>query len=187
MPRNLRSRSLAPVLSLLALVLGVALAGAPTHPFAVLADAGNGLVVPQMVTNDATAGAAVRRVMDAYTATVDAGDLEGWLALWEPGGIQMPPGTPMRSGLRAIRAGMQPGLTQYNDEIHIYILEATVAGEFAYARGTYLLTTQPKPELADTIPPGGMIDGKFLTVLHRQPDGSWKIYRDIFNSNNPAR
>jgi ketosteroid isomerase-like protein len=26
---------------------------------------------------------------------------------------------------------------------------------------------------------------KYLTIYRRQPDGSWKIYRDISNSNEP--
>jgi ketosteroid isomerase-like protein len=28
-------------------------------------------------------------------------------------------------------------------------------------------------------------DGKFLTIFKRQSDGSWKIHRDIYNSNVP--
>ncbi len=29
------------------------------------------------------------------------------------------------------------------------------------------------------------VDGKYMTILQRQPDGSWKIHRDIVNSNVP--
>jgi ketosteroid isomerase-like protein len=35
--------------------------------------------------------------------------------------------------------------------------------------------------------PESLFDGKFLTVFKRQPDGSWKIYRDCFNSNVPPK
>ena len=31
------------------------------------------------------------------------------------------------------------------------------------------------------------VDGKYLTIFKRQPDGSWKAYRDCFNSNNSPR
>ncbi|MCB0095597.1 MAG: ester cyclase, partial [Caldilineaceae bacterium] len=30
-----------------------------------------------------------------------------------------------------------------------------------------------------------IMDGKYMSILQRQPDGSWKLYRDIFNSNVP--
>jgi ketosteroid isomerase-like protein len=51
---------------------------------------------------------------------------------------------------------------------------------WTFARGMYSATLVPKAGGAQ-IP----IDGKFLTILARQPDGSWKIWRDIFNSNQP--
>ena len=31
------------------------------------------------------------------------------------------------------------------------------------------------------------VDGKFLTVLKQQDDGSWRIFRDCFNSNVPPK
>ena len=56
--------------------------------------------------------------------------------------------------------------------------EVQVAGDWAFSRGTYTLSITPKA--------GGeeiFIDGKYMTILKRQTDGSWKIHRDIFNSN----
>jgi len=161
-------------------------ASAPRRNDSLPTSSHDGLVVPQLSTNDATAVTAIQRVMDAYTATIDAGDLDAWLALWEPGGVQMPPGAPMRTGITAIRVGMEPALTQFDDEIYINMLEATVAGEYAFARGTYTLVMTPKLDRRGEFGDLSVVDGKFLTVLHHEPDGSWKIYRDIFNANNPS-
>ncbi len=128
--------------------------------------------------------AAIQQVLSRYAATVDAGDLASWMGLWAPGGVQMPPGAPMRSGLQAIRAGMAPALTQYDDDIHINIVEITVAGTWGYARGTYTLDAAPREDRRGEIgDAGNHVDGKFLTVFRQQNDGTWKIYRDIFNSN----
>jgi len=66
------------------------------------------------------------------------------------------------------------------------MLEATVAGEYAFARGTYTLVMTPKLDRRGEFGDLSVVDGKFLTVLHHEPDGSWKIYRDIFNANNPS-
>ena len=59
--------------------------------------------------------------------------------------------------------------------------EVRAGGDWAFARGTYQATLTPKAGGA-----AGSIDGKYMTILTRQADGSWKIYRDIFNSNVPA-
>lgn len=28
-----------------------------------------------------------------------------------------------------------------------------------------------------------LVDGKYMRIFQKQPDGSWKLYQDIFNSN----
>ncbi len=58
-------------------------------------------------------------------------------------------------------------------------LETQVAGDWAYDRGNYTVTVTPKsgkPMEASA---------KYLIIVKRQPDGSWKVYREISNSNNP--
>jgi ketosteroid isomerase-like protein len=61
-------------------------------------------------------------------------------------------------------------------------LEVVVAGPWAYSRGLYTqdLTSKATGNVAH-------VDGKFLTIFRKQPDGSWKIYRDCFNSNVPPK
>ena len=52
-----------------------------------------------------------------------------------------------------------------------------VSGDLAVESGSLVLTLQPKggPVMTDS--------AKFVTVWKRQGDGSWKIFRDISNSN----
>ena len=54
--------------------------------------------------------------------------------------------------------------------------EVEVAGDWAFSRGTYTLTTTPK-ESGQPV----FIDGRYITIFTRQPDGSWKRHREIFN------
>lgn len=134
----------------------------------------------------AAAATAIRSTLQRYADTVNLGDLDGWMALWAPGGVRMAPGAPMAVGLDTIRATMVPAMTLYNDVIRIDTLEVTVAGDWGYARGTYTLDAWPREDRRGEVGNGGShVDGKFLTVFQHQPDGSWKIYRDIFNSNVP--
>ncbi len=69
----------------------------------------------------------------------------------------------------------------FNVAIEITNEEVEVAGRLAFSRGHYVATFSPK-DGNQLIP----VDGKFMTILKKQPDGGWKIYRDIFNSNVPS-
>ena len=55
--------------------------------------------------------------------------------------------------------------------------DITIAGEHAIAFGHFLIE-----RVADGKP--APFHGKFLTVLKRQSDGKWKIYRDSANGND---
>ncbi|MEZ4715137.1 MAG: DUF4440 domain-containing protein [Caldilineaceae bacterium] len=64
-------------------------------------------------------------------------------------------------------------------DMEINNLEVMLSGDMAVAR---VSTRHPHPKAGgDDV----YIDGKYMSVLMRQPDGSWKLYRDIFNSNVP--
>lgn len=127
--------------------------------------------------------AAIQSVWVAYANAVETGDLEAYMALWADGGVQMPPGAPPNVGKDVIRAGTIQGFEGRKGSTTIMNIdpqEITITGDWAYTRGLYTVTVTP--------PNGGVVahvDGKFMTILRRQPDGSWRIYRDIFNSNVP--
>jgi ketosteroid isomerase-like protein len=102
---------------------------------------------------------------------------ETWLSLWDAEGIQMPPGMPAR-GKDVLDAGIPKAFSAIPAKaVNINPEEIVVAGDWAYSRGSYN---------ADQVVQGKdvHIDGKFLTIFRRQDDGSWRIYRDIFNFND---
>jgi len=129
-----------------------------------------------------SAATAAEAIWKEYSESLNAGDLERWLDLWTEDGIQMPPDERAISGLDSIRARNEAMLDRFTFDIGITNQEVETAGDWAYARGTYKARLMPKG--------GGRaitMDGKYMTILARQPDGSWKIHRDIFNSNTPPR
>jgi uncharacterized protein (TIGR02246 family) len=137
-----------------------------------------GCASQQDAPDQAAAAVAVNEIWKEYSASLNAGDLDRWLALWTEDGIQMPPDEPAVVGKERIRARNQRVLDQFRFNIGITNAEARTAGDLAFARGTYQASLTPK-QGGNPIP----IDGKYMTILTRQPDGSWKIHRDIFNSN----
>ena len=51
-------------------------------------------------------------------------------------------------------------------------------GDLAYARGIYSLSFLAE---VDTV----TVDGKWVQIFRKQPDGSWLIALDIWNSDDP--
>jgi len=75
---------------------------------------------------------------------------------------------------------MQPLFDLFEWQIAIHPDQVQVLGDQAYSYGIYEFVMMPRE--------GGDISegsGKFLTILQRQIDGSWKIAIDCFNYNVP--
>jgi len=127
--------------------------------------------------------AAIKDVMSQYATGCNTGDFDFWMSLWADDGIQMPPDTPVRIGKNQIKDGMKPAFDQMNLDIAINSIEdAKVYGDLGLTVCKYTLKMTPKAggETIDAMP-----DGKALTLYKRQPDGSWKIAYDCFNSSVP--
>ena len=58
--------------------------------------------------------------------------------------------------------------------------ETEVAGDWAFQRGTFRVAATPKAG-GDT----RTTTGHFLRIYERQADGSWRMTRDMFNSDSP--
>jgi ketosteroid isomerase-like protein len=58
--------------------------------------------------------------------------------------------------------------------------EIRVTGDWAYSRYSYtwILTPVPGGESVE-------VSGKGIWIVQRQPDGSWKIAREIWNNDKP--
>jgi len=94
----------------------------------------------------------------------------------------MPPDVPRRVGKEQIGAAMQPGVDLFDlKNTIINTEEVRILGDRAYSHGTYTYDMTPKAG-GETM----CISGKFLDILEKQADGSWKIAIDCHNYNEPA-
>jgi ketosteroid isomerase-like protein len=123
---------------------------------------------------------AIEEVLNQYAVAVNAGDLELWLSLHADDVVKMPPDEPAIFGIEDLRANNEFAFDNLTLEMVLYPEEAHVDGDLGFARGNYTLLITPKAG-GDT----AFVDGKYLTILKRQADGSWKISHDCFNSNVP--
>jgi ketosteroid isomerase-like protein len=132
---------------------------------------------------DSTEVLAIRQVWVNYSEYVESGDTAGWLSQYDAEGIQMRPDNPARGRPELdafVVSSWKARMDAFDTKMSITPLEITVAGSWAYSRGVYTqeMTAKATKKVAH-------FEGKFLTIFKRQDDGSWKIYRDCFNSNLP--
>lgn len=125
---------------------------------------------------------AINNILDQYASSINAGDLDLWISLWADDGIQMPPNAPAVIGKGQLRAENESMFGEFILKMVITNKEVRVAGDLAFVRGTYTFSLTPKAG-GETI----MTDGKYLSIVERQADGSWKFARDCFNDNAPPK
>ena len=124
----------------------------------------------------------VYKLWNEYAAAAHDGDLERWMSLWIDDGIQMAPDAPPRVGKEQIREAMQPSFELFiMSKMVINTEEVRILGDRAYSHGTYVFDMTPK-EGGETT----SYSGKFLDILVKQADGSWKIAIDCHNYNTPS-
>jgi uncharacterized protein (TIGR02246 family) len=124
---------------------------------------------------------AIDRVRDAHVAALNAGDARAWAALFTDDGVQMPPSAPANVGRAMIGLWSQGFLDRFRVQFALAVDEVRVLGEWAFERGGYTISLQPK---AGAPPVQDM--GKYVTVYQRKPGDAWRMARDIWNSSNPS-
>lgn len=126
--------------------------------------------------------AAVKEVLNQYAVGINSGDLDLWLSLWAEDGTRMPPNAATQLGREQIAEGVGRAFGAMNMAMTVDIEEARVSGDLGLTRAAYSFRMTPKAGGEEIIVEP---DGKALTLYERQPDGSWKIIFDCFNSNVP--
>ena len=123
---------------------------------------------------------AVRQLLSQVDETLTSGDLEGWMALWDDEGVELPPMQPALVGKEAIRAWDGEYMANNTTMVQSAVEDVQVAGDWAYLRDSYTESWTPK-DGGDTT----TVVGKSVFMLRRQADGSWKIYSLIWNADAP--
>ena len=118
-------------------------------------------------------------------AATKAYDVDTLVSLWTDDIGALPPGQPPTIGKAAGTAQLRLGVEQSrNFEALEYTQdwkEVEIAGEYAFEWGRFTSAVRPKAG-------GDIIRQRYnvLRVLKGQRDGSWKVYRTIWNEAPPA-
>ncbi len=121
--------------------------------------------------------AAINALREQFAAAFNSNDAVAAAAYFTDDAVLMFPDQPALEGKQAIQAALEDFFKQNAAEIEHTPLETKVADDWAFDRGNITETVTPKA--------GKPIERslKYLVILKRQPDGSWKIHRDMDNSN----
>jgi uncharacterized protein (TIGR02246 family) len=125
--------------------------------------------------------AGVRAIDAKWARAAKAGDGEAIAALYAPDAILLPPGEPMVKGDAAKKYWVD-FTTGFSGPIELNTMVVEGGGDVASAVGTYRMTLTPRKTGAKPLPTE---EGKYIEVLKRQDDGSWKIVYDIWNPDAP--
>ena len=123
--------------------------------------------------------AGIRAADSTFAAAATAGNLDGLVSVYASDAALLPPNLPPQKGRNAIRSFWGGFLNAYTVRFELSSDTIEGRGDLAYNVGQYRFTAVPKAK-AD---PGVADEGKFLEVLKRQSDGSWKYVVDMYSSN----
>jgi uncharacterized protein (TIGR02246 family) len=134
------------------------------------------------VANTSADEAAIRKTLDGISSAFNSGDFDGMFALYRDDVVVLPPGGPDIAGKEAWRAGIDALPTNVAMKMRFDTTELVVAGDIAYERGTYTIDISDKA----TATAVQSVTARHIHIFKREADGSWKGWRLMENSADPA-
>lgn len=124
----------------------------------------------------AAIGEARQQLIDALIAD----DVETIMARLTSDHLTMPPNEPTLQTLDELRSWHERRIAEFTIDFDVSSLEMEKSGDWAINRFSSINTLTPRDS-------GALIQTtiKDLWIWHHEPDGSWKLSRSIFNSDDP--
>jgi ketosteroid isomerase-like protein len=125
----------------------------------------------------AEAEAAIAEFNRQYLAAINGADIEALADLTTEDHMMIMSGGEPLAGKEVLVDAMTGAFERFEFDESWTPEETVVSGDLAYQRGSFVVNATPKAggEPARTT-------GNFLRIYRRQPDGSWLMVRDMFNS-----
>jgi uncharacterized protein (TIGR02246 family) len=127
--------------------------------------------------------ASIRAADAQWARAAKAGDGLAIAALYAADAVLLPPGEPMVKG-EAARKYWVDFTNGFSGPVELNTMAVEGGGDVASAIGTYTMTLTPSKAGAKPLPTE---EGKYIEVLKRQDDGSWKIIYDMWSPNAPPK
>ncbi|OVE79851.1 hypothetical protein BVY01_01405 [bacterium I07] len=121
-----------------------------------------------------------KKLTEKFDELYWAADFDALLSLYVDEPIRMHQNEPILIGKEAIRSSFMSFREQNDERFVDTVVDVISTEEYAIVRGTFTGSYTPKST-------GKPIhdEGKWVSLRQRQPDGTWKIVFDIWNTDLP--
>jgi uncharacterized protein (TIGR02246 family) len=124
--------------------------------------------------------AAIREADQAFAKAASASDASALTAFYASDAVLMPPGSPALKGSEAIGKFWSTMTSSVTGPFELKTTAVDGRGDLGFSTGEYTLTLTPRKAGAKPMPAE---HGKYLGIMKKQPDGSWKLIYDTWNTN----
>ena len=124
--------------------------------------------------------AAITAFNERYLQSINEEDIATLSNLTTDGHVMLPPNSEPVVGKSANDAMNGGAFQRYNFSETWAPVETVIDGDLAFQRGTFTTIATPKAD-GDRLE----VNGSFLRIYQRQPNGEWRMTRDMFNSSTP--
>jgi ketosteroid isomerase-like protein len=125
--------------------------------------------------------AAITAFNERYLESINEEDIAALSALTTDGHVMLPPNREPIVGKAANDALNGAAFQRYDFSETWRPVETVVDGNLGFQRGTFTVIANPKTEDGDRLE----VTGSFLRIYQRQPNGEWRMTRDMFNTSTP--
>lgn len=142
----------------------------------------------QKTEDPAAVRAAVQQAHGAYVAAINSNRTDQWLSVLDDAVVYFVPNQPAIVGRDAVAAWASRYLHEVTTKWTKTVQDVEVSGDWAIGRYTY--TASDSVIIHDPETEGGGTandSGWGLVVYHRERNGQWKVARDAWGSDRPAR
>jgi ketosteroid isomerase-like protein len=125
--------------------------------------------------------AAITAFNERYLKSINEEDIAALSALTTDGHVMLPPNREPVVGKAANDALNGAAFQRYDFSETWRPVETVVDGNLGFQRGTFTVIANPKTGDGERL----AVNGSFLRIYQRQPNGEWRMTRDMFNSSAP--
>lgn len=144
---------------------------------------GGGAAGAPAASNPEADRATIARLRTEFAQNASAGDVRRVAAAYAPDAVLMQNAQPALVGQAAITEALEGQVAAVSVELSLTSAELVFIGEgWALDRGTYESVVRFRSSGEEK-----QDQGNYLVLWQRQPDGSWKIARDIDSSSLASR
>jgi ketosteroid isomerase-like protein len=124
--------------------------------------------------------AAITAFNERYLDAINHEDIEALSALTTDGHVMLVPNREPVVGKAANDAMNGGAFERYDFSETWQPLETVIDGNLAFQRGTFTTIATPRGDGSRL-----EVEGAFMRIYQRQPNGEWRMTRDMFNSSAP--